>query len=120
MENRNNVLVIMLVAVVVLLSWGLTNNFNQHNAPMVETKSCKEDSLREVVYHLKSELEMAEDGWDNKEKRYEDILFEYQFGLEHLKNYHPKAYKDFHRILGYRERYSKETERENKQRLNSF
>ena len=111
---------ISLVAVIVLLSWGLTNNFNQHNAPIVETKPCKEDSLQNVINDLKIEIENEEDGWDKKERRYEDVLFEYQFGLDHLKNYHPNAYKDFHRILGYRERYSKEIERENKQRLNTF
>lgn len=111
---------ISLVAVIVLLSWGLTNNFNQHNVPIVETKPCKEDSLQNVINDLKIEIENEEDGWDKKERRYEDVLFEYQFGLDHLKNYHPNAYKDFHRILGYRERYSKEIERENKQRLNTF
>jgi hypothetical protein len=120
MENRNNILMISLVAVIVLLSWGLTNNFNQHNVPIVETKPCKEDSLQNVINDLKIEIENEEDGWDKKERRYEDVLFEYQFGLDHLKNYHPNAYKDFHRILGYRERYSKEIERENKQRLNTF
>lgn len=78
---------------------------------------CKEDSLRTVILQLQSDLEMEEDGWDRKETRYENVLFEYEFGLEHLKNYHPNAYRDFHRIIGYKERYSKETERDNKKRL---
>jgi hypothetical protein len=34
-------------------------------------------------------------------------------GLSYLKYYHPSAYKDFHRIVGMRERYSHELEREN-------
>lgn len=117
MENRNNVLIISLIAVVVLLSWGLTKNFNEHNAPIVETKTCKEDSLKLVIESLKHELEFQENGFDSKENRYEDILFEYQFGLEHLKIYHPEAYKEFHRIINYKEKYSRETERENKKRL---
>jgi len=117
MENRNNVLMISLIAVVVLLSWGLTKNFNEHNASIVETKTCKEDSLKSIIESLKHELEAQDNGFDSKEKRYENILFEYEFGLEHLKNYHPEAYKEFHRIVGYKENYSRETERENKKRL---
>jgi hypothetical protein len=117
MENRNNVLMISLIAVVVLLSWGLTKNFNEHNASIVETKTCKEDSLKTIIESLKHELEAQDNGFDSKEKRYENILFEYEFGLEHLKNYHPEAYKEFHRIVGYKENYSRETERENKKRL---
>jgi hypothetical protein len=117
MENRNNVLMISLIAVIVLLSWGLTKNFNEHNASIVETKTCKEDSLKTIIESLKHELEAQDNGFDSKEKRYENILFEYEFGLEHLKNYHPEAYKEFHRIVGYKENYSRETERENKKRL---
>ena len=80
-------------------------------------KICKEDSLREVIYNLKSELEISEDGWDKKEQRYEDVLFEYEYGLERLKETHPSAYKEFHRIIGYKEKYNHEIERENKKRL---
>lgn len=78
---------------------------------------CKEDSLQNVINDLIIEKTHDEDGWDTKEKRYEQILFEYQFGLEHLKHHHYAAYKEFHRIVGYKESYSHETERENKKRL---
>ncbi len=81
---------------------------------------CKEDSLREVVYNLKGELEIAEDGWDKKEQRYEDVLFEYEYGINQLKENRPEAYRYFHRIIGYRERYSREVEIDNKKRLKSF
>jgi hypothetical protein len=80
-------------------------------------ETCKQDSLQNVVNQLQIDIENQEDGWDDKEKRYEQILFEYQYGLDHLKNYHPDAYKEFHRIVGYKERYTIETERENKKRL---
>jgi hypothetical protein len=117
MENRNNALLMILVVIVILLSWGLTKNFNEHNAPIVETSSCKEDSLQNVINELIVDKEHDEDGWDNKEKRYEQTLFEYEFGLDHLKHHHPDAYKEFHRIIGYKENYSHEVERENKKRL---
>ncbi len=90
------------------------------NSVDVNQHICKEDSLREVVYNLKSELEMAEDGWDKKEQRYEDVLFEYEYGISQLKENRPEAYRYFHRIIGYRERYSREVEIDNKKRLKSF
>ena len=58
--------------------------------------------------------------FDNKEKKYKEILFEYELGIDRIKNYHPKAYEDFHRILAYREDYSREAEIENKKRLNEY
>lgn len=79
---------------------------------------CKQDSLQKVINQLQIDLENEEDGWDKKESRYESILFEYELGLEHLKQYHPNSYKEFHRIIGFKENYSHETERENKKRLN--
>jgi hypothetical protein len=117
MESRNNVMLIVLFSIIILLSVGLTNNFNEHNSPTTETKTCKEDSLQTVINDLIIQKENDEDGWDDKEKRYEQILFEYEYGLDHLKHYHPEAYKEFHRIIGYKEHYSKQDERENKKRL---
>ena len=118
MENKNNVLLIMLIGVVILLSWGLTENYNNRQLPTFETKSCKEDSLQNVINQLQIDFENEQDGWDDKERRYEQILFEYEIGLDHLKHYHTESYKEFHRIIGYKENYSHETERENKKRLN--
>jgi hypothetical protein len=60
---------------------------------------------------------MLEEGFDSREHRYEDVILDYEIGLSYLKDYHPKAYKDFHRIVGMREDYSHELERENKKRL---
>ena len=71
------------------------------------------DSLQNVIGNLQSDIKMLEDGFDSREHRYEDVLFEYELGLSYLKDYHPTAYKDFHRIIGMRERYSHELEREN-------
>jgi hypothetical protein len=86
--------------------------------PVIQT--CKEDSLISKINDLQIELENEQDGWDDKEKRYEQILFEYEFGLEHLKNYHTDSYREFHRIIGYKERFSVDVERENKKRLQHY
>jgi len=122
MENKNNVLLISLVAIAVLLSWGLTKNFNEQQVSSVNT--CKQDSLQIVVDSLKNENESLKeemtillDGFDFKERRYEEILFEYEYGLDHLKNYYPESYKEFHRIIANKERFTRQTERDNKQKL---
>jgi len=75
------------------------------------------DSLTRVVDSLQTEIFTIEDGFDYKEHRYEDIVFEYELGLSYLKDYHPKAYKDFHRIIAHKEKYSHQIERENKKTL---
>lgn len=77
----------------------------------------KEDSLQNVINQLQIDLESEQDGWDDKEKRYEQVLFEYEFGIDYLKHYHNDAYKDFHRIVGYKEYFTHDLERENKKRM---
>jgi hypothetical protein len=84
-----------------------------------EIKNRTIDSLNKVVDSLQTEIFTLEDGFDFKEHRYEDVLFEYELGISYLKDYHPKAYKDFHRIIAHKERYSHELERENIKRLNA-
>jgi hypothetical protein len=86
----------------------------------VSVTTCKEDSLRDVINELQAELESQEEGFDKKESRYESILFEYEYGLNWLKEKHPPAYKEFHRIIGMKERYSIETDKENNKRLKLY
>lgn len=81
--------------------------------------NCKDDSLQIVIDSLQTEIFFLEDGLDTKEHRYEDIISEYEIGISYLKDYHPNAYKDFHRIIGMKERYTRELDRENKKRLKS-
>lgn len=122
MESRNNTtIMVILIIIVFLISFGLTKNYDKQNtSELTQIHICKEDSLQQEINRLRAEIKSDEDGWDSKEKRYEDILFEYEYGMEHLKQSHPNAYREFHRIIGYKERYDRETERENKKRLNTF
>jgi hypothetical protein len=118
MENRNNLLLILLIAIAILLSWGLSKNFEERNAPVaIDARTCKEDSLKNTIDSLNTYITLMEDGFDFKERRYEEILFEYEYGIEHLRNSHPDAYKEFHRIIAHKERYSKQAERDNKKML---
>jgi hypothetical protein len=103
------------IIIVILLTIIAVRKPDNMIPPPIET--CKQDSLQNVINQLQIDFENEGDGWDNKEKRYEQILFEYEMGLEHLKNYHYESYKEFHRIIGYKENYSHEVERENMKRL---
>ncbi len=116
MENKKNILLIILSLIIIFLSVKVFETNNNNVAPTAHV--CEEDSLKSLVNELLMQKELDENGWDKKEIRYEQVIFEYQFGLEHLKNYHPEAYKEFHRIIGYKEKYTREAEKENKKRLN--
>jgi hypothetical protein len=118
MENRNSVLISVIAGLITFILIFTFLEFNDRvESVNTDEHICKEDSLQKVINDLIIEKENDEDGWDDKEKRYEQILFEYEYGLDHLKHYHPEAYKEFHRILSYKEHYSKQDERENKKRL---
>jgi hypothetical protein len=117
MVNRKDTLIRLFGGTIIIVLLTIIALKKPHNVAPLPIETCKEDSLQNVINQLQINIENEEDGWDKKEQRYEDILFEYEFGLDRLKNYHPDAYKDFHRIISYKEKYSYETERENKKRL---
>ena len=114
--------ILPLIALIVIIAYGLSRDKSNPSVAIVNGKDYKFkpysiDSLNNVIDSLQTEIFMLEDGFDSKEHRYEDIINEYQLGLSYLKDYHPDAYKDFHRIIGMKENYSRELERENSKRL---
>jgi hypothetical protein len=115
MENKKDILLIILSLIIIFLSVKVFETNDDNLAPTAHV--CEEDSLKSLVNELLMQKELDENGWDDKEKRYEQVIFEFQYGLDHLKNYHQQAYRDFHRILSHKEYYSHEDERENKKRL---
>jgi hypothetical protein len=112
------------ILVIGIVAVGLSMNHSKVNITKAEesylTSLQKRDSLQNVIDSLQIEIVMLEDGFDIKEHRYEDVIFEYELGLSYLKDYHPTAYKDFHRIIGMKERYSSELDRDNKKRLKVY
>jgi hypothetical protein len=117
MENRDTSVltfgaIVSLFGVLVSLMY-----FNDKPTSVVTTNICKEDSLINLVNELRMDLKMQSDGFDSKERRYEDILFEYEYGVDHLKNYQPQAYREFHRILSHKENFSRKDEQDNIKRL---
>ena len=91
--------------------------FNDKPTPVVTTTICKEDSLRNFIIELQMDLKIQSDGFDAKERRYEEIIFEYEYGVDHLKNYIPHAYREFHRILSHKEYFSRQDEQDNIKKL---
>ena len=124
MNNTNLKLTLFLLLVIGIIAVGLTMNHSKVNITKAEESYLvslqKQDSLKNVIDSLQTEIFYLEDGFDTKEHRYEDVIFEYELGISYLKDYHPQAYRDFNRIIGMRERYSIELERENKKRLNQY
>lgn len=91
--------------------------FNDKPNVVTPTTICKEDSLQNVIIELQMELKMQSDGFDSKEKKYDEIIFEYQWGVDYLKYYHTQAYRDFHRIISHKEIFNRQDEQENIKRL---
>jgi len=123
--NFTKTISIVLLIAIVGIAYGLSRN--ESEKPIVamskenyEIQTHTIDSLKNVVDSLQSEIFIIEDGCDYREHRYEDVIDEYELGLSYLQDYHPKAYKDFHRIIGMKERYSKELDRENQKILKSY
>jgi len=76
----------------------------------------KRDSLQSTIDSLQLELKIQADGFDYKELRYEETIFRYELGIDHLKHYHREAYEEFVRISQFKEHYDRDTEREFKER----
>ncbi len=124
MDNFLRYSPLILFISILLLALGFSVNHSKENITKAETSYLhsleKRDSLQNVIDSLQTEIFMLEDGFDYKEHRYEDVIGEYEIGISYLKDYHPKAYKDFHRIIGMKERYSAELDRDNKKRLKVY
>jgi hypothetical protein len=82
------------------------------------TIECKADSLQIVIDSLTSDYEIQREGWENKEKRYENIIFHYQYGLGYIKDYDPLTYQKIIRIAMLKEDFSYDVEKEFKEQVN--
>ena len=117
MENKKDLLIRVFGGVIIIVLLTIISIRKPHDMVPPRIDGCKEDSLQNVINQLQIDFENEEDGWDNKEKRYEQILFEYEYGLDHLKNYQPHAYREFHRILSHKEIFNRQDEQDNIKRL---
>ena len=118
MENKDSVVLIfgLMIGAFLGVSVSLVQLNDKPNV-VTPTTICKEDSLQNLVNELKMDLKMQSDGFDSKEKRYSEILFEYEYGIDHLKIYQPHSYREFHRILSHKEIFNRQDEQDNIKRL---
>ena len=115
---------ILIVGIIAITIVSIGFSMNNKDKPIIamgienyEIQTRTIDSLQNVIGNLQSDIKILEEGFDSREHRYEDVLLDYEIGLSYLKDYHPTAYKDFHRIVGMRERYTHELEKENNKHL---
>ena len=115
---------ILIVGIIAVAIVSIGFSMNNKDKPIIamgienyEIQTRTIDSLQNVIGNLQSDIKILEEGFDSREHRYEDVLLDYEIGLSYLKDYHPTAYKDFHRIVGMRERYTHELEKENNKHL---
>lgn len=120
MENKDTILRLIFGVTIILILFTIALNKPHDTVAPIAINKNNEDSLHKVIDSLQTEIFFLEDGFDDKEHRYENVISEYEIGLSYLKDYHPDAYKDFHRIIGMEERYTRELDRENKKRLKSY
>jgi hypothetical protein len=117
MENKKDTIVRILGTIIIIVLLTIIAVRKPHDMVPPPIESCKEDSLQNVVNELQMDLKMQSDGFDSKERRYEDVIFEYEYGIDYLKNYQPQAYREFHRILSHKENFNRQDEQENIKRL---
>jgi hypothetical protein len=117
MENKKDFLIRVFGGVIIIVLLTIIAIRQPHDMIPQPIETCKQDSLQNVINELQMDLKMQSDGFDSKERRYEDVIFEYEYGIDHLKNYQPQAYREFHRILSHKENFNRQDEQENIKRL---
>ena len=114
--RTTNILAIILVITIIIIAYGLSRNSSEKQITTISYN--KVDSLQRTIDSLQLEIKLQGDGFDYKELRYDETIFRYELGIEHIKHYHREAYEAFVRISQFKERYDRDTEREFKKRNN--
>jgi hypothetical protein len=117
-DNIKIVLSIIIGIMIFQLVWWASTYKKDNIIQEPITTECKADSLQLVIDSLTSDYEIQREGWENKEKRYENIIFHYQYGLGYIKDYDPATYKKIIRIAMLKEDFSYDVEKEFKQQVN--
>jgi hypothetical protein len=117
-DNMKLILSIIIGIMIFQLVWWASTYKKDDITPEPIITECKADSLQSVIDSLTSDYEIQREGWESKEKRYENIIFHYQYGLGYIKDYDPATYKKIIRIAMLKEDFSYELEKEFKQQVN--
>jgi len=114
-KTKSVIAFIIGIALFQLIFWIIIKPDN--TTPELIATECKADSLQNVINDLQIDLKAQAKEFDNRENKYQDIISEYIYGIEWIEKYHSEAYRDFHRVIAYKERYSRLDEQENIKRL---
>lgn len=119
MENKKELLVriIMGVTIVLLLTTMIMKSDQTNTVAPAPPSVSNDDSLLNVIDSLSTQVVSLESELDQLEKKHDEVVFEYELGLTHIEKIHPDAFKEFHRFIGFKEIYTRETKAENKKRL---
>jgi len=117
-DNMKIILSIITGIMISQLVWWVSTYKKDNIIQEPITTECKADSLQLVIDSLTLDYEMQREGWEAKEKRYENIIFHYQYGLGYIKDYDPATYKKIIRIAMLREDFSYDVEKEFKEQVN--
>ena len=111
------------ILIVGIISVGLS--MNNRNTPIVETINTNEllvenQKLKSENDSLIAELEQTNQLFDRKEEKYIKVIARYEYGIDWIKSYHRNTYEEFHRILAFKETYSREAEVQTKKELKDY
>jgi hypothetical protein len=95
MENKKDFLIRVFGGVIIIVLLTIIAIRQPHDMIPPPIETCKQDSLQNVINELQMDLKMQSDGFDSKERRYEDVIFEYEYGIDHLKIINHKHIESF-------------------------
>jgi hypothetical protein len=101
------------------------NILKPNNTPIVEETNTNQllvenQKLKSENDSLIAELGQTNQLFDKKEKKYIEIIARYEYGIDWVKSYHRNTYEEFHRILAFKETYSREDEVQTKKELKDY
>lgn len=101
------------------------NILKPNNTPVIEEVNTNQllvenQKLKSENDSLIAELHQTNQLFDKKEKKYIEIIARYEYGIDWVKSYHRNTYEEFHRILAFKETYSREAEVQTKKELKDY
>jgi hypothetical protein len=116
---------ILIVGIIAVAIVSIGFSMNNRNTPIVEKVNTNEllvenQKLKSENDSLIAELGQTNQLFDRKEKKYIEIIARYEYGIDWVKSYHRNTYEEFHRILAFKETYSREDEVQTKKELKDY
>ena len=96
-----------------------------NNTPVIEETNTNQLLVENQKLKIENDSLIAELGqtnqlFDRKEEKYIKVIARYEYGIDWIKSYHRNTYEEFHRILAFKETYSREAEVQTKKELKDY